>query len=53
MHCLNFLEQPAEEVADLEMISPQALEEIEADTFWCFSKLLDGIQVPPPPPADL
>ncbi|KAJ9067756.1 GTPase-activating protein [Entomophthora muscae] len=37
-------EQLAEDASDLDMISPQIWEEIEADTFWCFSKLLDGIQ---------
>ncbi|KAJ3100414.1 GTPase-activating protein [Phlyctochytrium bullatum] len=29
---------------DPEKISKQVLEEVEADSFWCLSKLLDGIQ---------
>lgn len=29
---------------DLALLPPPALEALEADTFWCLSKLLDGIQ---------
>lgn len=28
-----------------------ALRNVEADTYWCMSRLLDGIQVSPPCPA--
>lgn len=30
------------------MLPPDVLESIEADSFWCLSALLDGIQVPHP-----
>lgn len=29
---------------DWNTIPPDTLDEVEADTFWCMSKLLDGIQ---------
>ena len=29
---------------DLAQLPPRALQALEADTFWCLSKLLDGIQ---------
>ena len=29
---------------DVSLLPPEALEALEADTFWCLSKLLDGIQ---------
>lgn len=29
---------------DVGLLPPAALEALEADTFWCLSKLLDGIQ---------
>lgn len=32
------------EMYDVGLLPPQALEALEADTFWCLSKLLDGIQ---------
>jgi len=32
------------------MLPPDVLESIEADSFWCLSALLDGIQVPHPSP---
>ncbi|KNC76968.1 hypothetical protein SARC_10559 [Sphaeroforma arctica JP610] len=32
------------EKADISSVSAEALNEVEADTFWCLSKLLDGIQ---------
>jgi hypothetical protein len=31
-------------LADLSSVAEDALREIEADCFWCFSKLLDGLQ---------
>ncbi|KAI0219192.1 GTPase-activating protein [Massospora cicadina] len=37
-------DQMAQDVSNLDTFSDEALEAIEADTFWCFSKLLDGIQ---------
>ncbi len=30
---------------DVSQLSQETLDTIEADTFWCMSKLLDGIQV--------
>lgn len=33
------------ENCDVDLISADALAVVEADTFWCLSKLLDGIQV--------
>jgi hypothetical protein len=32
------------ETFDVTHLSPEILRAIEADTFWCLSKLLDGIQ---------
>ncbi|KAN0065304.1 GTPase-activating protein [Thecaphora frezii] len=32
------------EMYDVSLLPPEALEALEADTFWCLSKLLDGIQ---------
>ncbi|KAJ3156647.1 GTPase-activating protein [Geranomyces michiganensis] len=32
------------ERADLSLVSPETLTEVEADSFWCLTKLLDGIQ---------
>ncbi|KAI8589575.1 rab-GTPase-TBC domain-containing protein [Geranomyces variabilis] len=32
------------ERADLSLVSPETLMEVEADSFWCLTKLLDGIQ---------
>lgn len=32
------------ELFDVSLLPPNVLEAIEADTFWCLSKLLDGIQ---------
>lgn len=29
---------------DISALPPEALSALEADTFWCLSKLLDGIQ---------
>lgn len=34
----------AVETADLSKISPSLISQVEADTFWCLTKLLDGIQ---------
>ena len=33
------------ENCDVDRISDEVLAAVEADTFWCLSKLLDGIQV--------
>lgn len=35
------------ERTDVDSISQETLNEVEADCFWCLSKLLDGIQVIP------
>lgn len=32
------------ELYDVALLPPHALEALEADSFWCLSKLLDGIQ---------
>lgn len=54
---------PADDVdadsADISQVPEDALRNVEADTYWCMSRLLDGIQVsparvpPPPPPQPL
>lgn len=45
--CFSFLHFLDEEVENFDVSSlPEvALRNIEADSFWCMSKLLDGIQV--------
>lgn len=42
-----FFSSPEEEVEnfDVSSLQEEALRNIEADSFWCMSKLLDGIQV--------
>ena len=40
--------------ADISRVPEDVLRNVEADTYWCMSRLLDGIQVSPtqvPPPA--
>ena len=32
------------DLTDIDFISDEKLKEVEADSFWCFSKLLDGLQ---------
>lgn len=32
------------ETFDVSVLAPEVLEALEADSFWCLSKLLDGIQ---------
>ena len=43
--CLIFLEDGDLENHDVSGLSQDTLDTIEADSFWCMSKLLDGIQV--------
>ena len=43
MHDKFIAEVPVEDV-DVSTLSDEHLRIIEADSFWCFSKLLDGIQ---------
>jgi len=33
------------ETCDMTKISPETMREIEADSYWCLTKLLDDIQV--------
>lgn len=33
------------EKTDVDSVSQETLTEVEADCFWCLTKLLDGIQV--------
>lgn len=35
------------DVADVSRVPAEVLRDVEADTYWCMSKLLDGIQVSP------
>ena len=43
--CFTFLEDGDLENHDVSGLSQDTLDTIEADSFWCMSKLLDGIQV--------
>lgn len=36
------------DTADVSCVPADALRNVEADTYWCMSRLLDGIQVSPP-----
>lgn len=42
---MNFTEDADVETFDVNQLSPGVLENVEADSFWCLSRLLDGIQV--------
>ena len=35
------------DAADISRVPAEVLRNVEADTYWCMSKLLDGIQVSP------
>ncbi|KAJ8791821.1 hypothetical protein J1605_020543 [Eschrichtius robustus] len=39
------------DTADVSCVPADALRNVEADTYWCMSRLLDGIQVSPPEAA--
>ncbi len=41
---LHFSAESSIETCDVKSLPPDTLKVIEADSFWCFSKLLDGIQ---------
>jgi hypothetical protein len=43
-HCPSQALEQVIAMADLSAVAEEALREIEADRFWCFSKLLDGLQ---------
>ena len=43
-HCPDKMIEDIIEMEDLREIPQDKLKEIEADCFWCFSKLLDGLQ---------
>ena len=38
------------DTADISRVPEDVLRNVEADTYWCMSRLLDGIQVSPPGP---
>lgn len=42
---LFYLTEEEVENFDVSSLPPEMLQNIEADSFWCMSKLLDGIQV--------
>lgn len=44
-HLMTCYSEGDVERADVGSISPETLTEVEADCFWCLTKLLDGIQV--------
>lgn len=44
-------EEEDEDVADVSRVPADVLRNVEADTYWCMSRLLDGIQVSPAPGA--
>lgn len=50
-HCLfhapRHTEQEDVDAADVSRVPADVLRNVEADTYWCMSKLLDGIQVSP------
>jgi len=39
-----FLTDGDPEVCDITSLSKETLDSVEADTYWCLSKLVDGIQ---------
>lgn len=39
------------DTADVSRVPEDVLRNVEADTYWCLSRLLDGIQVSAPPRA--
>ncbi|KAH0790851.1 TBC domain containing protein [Histomonas meleagridis] len=43
-HCPNKAVTEIITLNDLDFLSEEVLKEVEADCFWCFSKLLDGLQ---------
>lgn len=42
--CEHVAEEEAVDTADISRVPEEALCDVEADTFWCVSRLLDGIQ---------
>jgi hypothetical protein len=44
LHFLPFAKDSDPEEFDTERLPPHVLNAIEADSFWCLSRLLDGIQ---------
>lgn len=51
VNCLFHASRPTEEedvdAADVSRVPTDVLRNVEADTYWCMSRLLDGIQVSP------
>ena len=46
-------EEEAADVADVSRVPADVLRSVEADTYWCVSRLLDGIQVSPAPGGEI
>ncbi|KAI5942822.1 TBC1 domain family member 22A [Manis javanica] len=40
----GYIEEEGVDVADVSRVPAEVLRDVEADTYWCMSKLLDGIQ---------